>query len=109
MSLCSSEQQEFAGEGKAGAEQVPSQGGPVWGGPKPGAQTHLSDADRSARQRGDAGQGAALPALRVSDHPAVSALQRDLPKLDSLSTWNTRFWLDNLVIQSTRMGEISAV
>lgn len=96
----------FAGEAAMELSKSQAEAGP-WGGP--GAQTHLPNADRGPCEGGDAGQGAALPALGVSHHPAVSALQRDLPKLHSLSTRNTRFWLDNLVMQSTQMGEVSAV
>lgn len=72
--------------------------------PKLTLGTHLSNSDRSPCQGGDTGKRTAVPTLWMSNHTAVSALQRDFSKFYSLSAWNTRFWLDNLMIQSIQMG-----
>lgn len=58
---------------------------------------HLSHFDRRGNRIGDAGQGAVLLTLGVRDHPAVPTLQRDLAKLDPLSTRDTGLRFDNLV------------
>lgn len=57
---------------------------------------HLSHFDRRGHGIGDARQRAALPALGVRDHPAVPTLERDLAKLDPLSTWDAGLGFDDL-------------
>lgn len=51
--------------------------------------THLSDFDWCASHVGDAWQRTTLTTLGVGDHPAVTTLQGNLAKLDSLSAGYT--------------------
>lgn len=57
---------------------------------------HLSHFDRRGHGIGDARQRAALPTLGVRDHPTVPTLERDLAKLDPLSTRDTGLGFDDL-------------
>lgn len=51
--------------------------------------TYLSDFDWCASHVGDAWQRTTLTTLGVGDHPAVTTLQGNLAKLDSLSAGYT--------------------
>lgn len=70
-------------------------------------QPYLANLHRGASHGWYAWQRAALTAFRVGHHTAVSALQRDLPKLDPLPTGHTGLRFDHLFVRKRIMAQDS--